>query len=170
MASFPSTGLRPSHTALPPAVVAVPPSPRPFLSLEYNHHLRLMPSPSANCATWPSRSFPRCQSPGAHRPSPNYSPVVATQPSPLLPPGHAHYAHAAHLVATTTWLSPQPQIAPHGHPTNCGHMTPEYVDPTNCGCTHGYAHYAQTIASPDYALLSGFPPEDAHHHADYASP
>ena len=26
-ASFPSTGVRPSHTALPPAVVAVPPSP-----------------------------------------------------------------------------------------------------------------------------------------------
>ena len=81
-----------------------------------------------------------------------YSTVVATQPSPLLPPGHAHYPHAAHPVATTTWLSPQPQIAPHAHPTNCGHMTPEYADPTNCGCTHGYAHYAQTTASPDYAF------------------
>ena len=88
------------------------PFPRPFLTLECNHHLRLTPNPSANCATWPSRSFPGCQSPGARRPSPNYLPVVATQPSPLLPLGHAHYAHAGHAVATTTWPSPLPQIAP----------------------------------------------------------
>ena len=93
---------------------------------------------------------------------------MATQPSPLLPPGHAHYTHAAHPVATTTWPSPLPQIAPHAYPTNCGHMTPEHADPTNCSCTHGYAHYAQATASPDYALSSGFPPEDAHHHAKYA--
>ena len=49
-------------------------------------------------------------------------------------------------------------------------MMLEYTDPTNCGCTHDYAHYAQTTASPDYALSSGFPPEDAYHHAKYASP
>ena len=41
-ASFPSTGVRPSHTALPPIVVAVPPSP-PFP----NPGVRPPPSPHA---------------------------------------------------------------------------------------------------------------------------
>ena len=49
-------------------------------------------------------------------------------------------------------------------------MAPEYADPTNCGCTHEYAYYAQTTDSSDYTLSSNFPLEYAHHHAKYASP
>ena len=60
---------------------------------------------------------------------------------PCSSPGSYYYvAFSATLVSPS---HPSHQLWPHDA---------KYADPTICGCTHDYAHYAQTTPSPDHTL------------------